>query len=134
MPGNIESVKCGIVQMVSGITDLGANAKYLKNAGGSSEGGDTETNLLEVVEVNAATFSLKLVGTSAILAADVAANAGAGRALPATEAIVMQRSYQGDFSGIRLASQQSEQFDLAVSVEALYGIPVQRRWRMFEHI
>lgn len=115
------------VQMVSGITDLGPNAKYLKHAGGSAEGADTETNLLEVSEVNTASFTVSLVGTSAILAAHVAG----GTPLAATDAIVMQRSYQGDFSGLRLISQQSEQFDLAVAVEALYGIPVQRRWRMF---
>lgn len=115
------------VQMISGITDLGDNGKFLLNAGGAAEGGDTETNLLEVVEVNAATFAVSLVGTSAILAAAVAAPLP----LAATEAIVMQRSYMGDMSGLRLASQQSKQFDLAVAVEALYGIPVQRRWRMY---
>lgn len=115
------------VQMVSGITDLGANAKYLKNAGGVAEGADTEVNLLEVVEVNAATYSVKLVGTSAVLAALVVST----DPLPANAAIVMQRSYMGDFSGLRLASQQSAAFDAAVAVEALYGIPVQRRWRMY---
>lgn len=115
------------VQMVSGITDLGATGKYQKNAGGTAEGADTEVNLLEVVEVNSASLQIKLVGTSAILAAHVA---GAS-ALAATDAIVMQRSYQGDMSGIRLASSLSEQFDLAVAVEPLYGIPVQRRWRMY---
>ena len=108
------------VQVVTGITDA------ITNAGGTPEGGDTKTNLLEVVEVNPVARTIKLVGTSPVLAAKVAAPAG----LLATDAIVMQRSYMGDFTGLRLISKASEAFATSGTVTNLYGIPTFRRWSM----
>lgn len=114
------------VQIVTGITDL------VTGAGGTAEGGDLETNLLEVVEVNTALKQIKVVGTSAVLAALVAAGVGVPGTgeLPANAAIVMQRSYMGDFTGLRLVSKLSEAFDLGTTGLSLHGIPMQRRWRM----
>lgn len=109
------------VQIVSGITST------ITGAGGTAEGGDAETNLLEIVEVDTTNKTVKLVGTSAVLTALV----GATNPLPDDAAIVMQRSYMGDFTGLRLISKASEAFDSAATVTNLYGIPTQRRWRMF---
>lgn len=109
------------VQVVSGITDL------ITGAGGTAEGVDTETNLLEVVEVDTAGRNIKLVGTSAVLAALVAAT----NPLPADGAIAMQRSYMGDLTGLRLISKASVAFDAGTTGLTLYSIPLQRRWRMF---
>lgn len=108
------------VQIVTGINDA------VTNGGGTAEGGDTITNLLEVVEVNAVARTIKLVGTSAILTARVAGP----NPLGATDAIVMQRSYMGDFTGIRLLSKAAEAFDLASTVTTIYGIPTFRKWKM----
>lgn len=115
------------VQMVTGITSA------ITGFGGVAEGGDTETNLLEVVEVDTTNKRVKLVGTSAVLASYVAAGIatpGTGE-MPANAAIVLQRSYMGDFIGLRLISKASEAYDLSATVTNLYGIPTQRRWRMF---
>jgi hypothetical protein len=115
------------VQMVTGITST------ITGAGGTAEGGDAETNLLEVVLVNTTDKKISLVGTSAVLAGYVAAGvavAGTGE-MPANAGICMQRSYQGDFTGLRLISKASEAFDSAGTITSLYGIPTQRRWRMF---
>lgn len=108
------------VQVVSGITDA------VTNGGGAAEGADTETNLLEVVSVNPTTRTVGLVGTSAVLAALVAAT----NPLPADGAIVMQRSYMGDMTGLRLLSKASIAHD-AGTVVNIYGIPTFRRWKMF---
>jgi hypothetical protein len=113
------------VQIVTGITGV-------DNSGGTSEGGDSGVNLLEVIEVNPATKSIKVVGTSAVLAALAAAavtTPGTGE-LPANAAIVMQGSYMGDFTGLRLVSNLSAAFDAGTAGLSLYGIPVQRRWKM----
>lgn len=115
------------VQMVTGITSL------VDGSGGTAEGGDLETNLLEVVEVNSVLRTVKLVGTSPVLAAYVAAGVstpGTGE-MPANAGICMQRSYQGDFAGLRLVSNLSAAFDAGTSGLTFQGIPLQRRWRMF---
>jgi hypothetical protein len=177
------------VQVVTGITS------NVTNTGGTAEGADTETNLLEVTEVNAALNRISLVGTStrlALLAAGAAnyttgtasqsgvtitgigttfiagmvggeikyadgtfsgvitvfnsatsltveasgsKTVGAqayslGFALGSSDAIAMQRSYGGDFTGLRLGSQLSVAFDAGTAGLTLYGIPLQRRWKM----
>jgi hypothetical protein len=115
------------VQVVTGITNL------VTGSGGSAEGGDTETNLLEVVEVDAAGLKIKVTGTSALLQGFAQAGnttPGTGE-LPANAAIVMQRSYEGDLTGLRLISKASVAFDAGTTGLSLYGIPLQRRWRMF---
>jgi hypothetical protein len=108
------------VQVVTGIDSLGE--------AGTAEGGDTETNLLEIVEVVPASKVIKLVGTSAVLAARVAGT----NPLGATDAIVMQRSYLGDLTGLRKVSMLSEMFDLATLPVGtkLYEVSLQRRWKM----
>lgn len=86
------------------------------NSGGAAEGGDAETNLLLVSEVIPSSRSVKLVGTSAHLAA----LSGVGP-LATTTGICMQRSYQAEpqgLSGVCMASSGS-----------LYGVPVKRRWQ-----
>ena len=108
------------VQVVTGITNA------ITNGGGVAEGGDAVTNLLEVVEVNPTNRTVALVGTSAVLAARVASPAPFG----ATDALVMQRSYMGDFTGLRLISKASEAYATAGTVTSLYGIPTFRRWSM----
>lgn len=109
------------VQVVTGIDALGES--------GTAEGGDAETNLLEVVEVDVENKKVKLVGTSAVLAARVAAPAPLG----ATDAIVMQRSYLRDLQGLRGVSLFSELYDLGTlpGGKTLYSIAPQRRWKMF---
>ena len=107
------------VQVVTGVDSLGA--------GGTAEGGDTETNLLLVSEVLPATRKIKLVGTSATLAALVLAPGPLG----AANAICMQRSYNGDFTGLKAVSEKSAAFDAGTTGLTLYGIPLQRRWRMY---
>lgn len=87
------------------------------NSGGTAEGGDAETNLLYISEVVPATRTIKLVGTSAILAARVAAPG----ALQTTSGLVMQRSYNAEpqgLSGVCMATSGS-----------LYGVSVKRRWQ-----
>lgn len=86
------------------------------NSGGAAEGGDAETNLLLVSEVVPSSRSVKLVGTSAVLAA----LSGAGPLLTTT-GLCMQRSYNAEpqgLSGVCMASSGS-----------LYGINVKRRWQ-----
>jgi hypothetical protein len=107
------------VQLVTGITST------VDGSGGSAEGGDLETNLLEVVEVNPALLQVKLVGTSPLLLAKVATDG-----LNSNEALVMQRSYMGDFTGLRLVSNLSAAFDAGTTGLSFQGIPVQRRWKM----
>jgi hypothetical protein len=108
------------VQVVSGITDS------ITNGGGTAEGGDTETNLLEVVSVDPIARTVGLVGTSVVLAGLVSGT----NPLPANAAIVMQRSYMGDMTGLRLLSKASIAHD-AGTVVNIYGIPTFRRWKMF---
>lgn len=86
------------------------------NSGGAAEGGDAETNLLLVQEVVPSSRSVKLVGTSPVLAALT----GVGPLLTTT-GICMQRSYNAEpqgLSGVCMASSGS-----------LYSIPVKRRWQ-----
>jgi len=109
------------VQVVTGITSL------IDGSGGTAEGGDTETNLLEVVSVDPVGRNVSLVGTSAVLAALVAGT----NPLGAAAAICMQRSYMGDMTGLRLVSKLSVAFDAGTTGLSLYGIPMQRRWRMY---
>lgn len=107
------------VQVVTGV-----NATT--GLGGTAEGGTTDTNLLEIIEVLPTQRQVKLVGTSAILAARVVATDPLG----ATDAICMQKSYLTDFTGLRLGSRLSEAFDAGTAGLTLFGIPLQRRWRM----
>lgn len=102
------------VQVVSGM------AAFPDNSGGAAEGGQTETNLLEVIEVDASAKSVSLCGTSPILAALT----GAGP-LPATSGLCMQKSYQVEPTGLKSV------FDLS-SGQSLYNIPHQRRWQSFK--
>lgn len=102
------------VQVVSGM-----NA-WPDNTGGAAEGGQTETNLLEIVEVLEDTRQIAVVGTSPILAAAAAGPA----ALPATSGVCMQKSYLVEPTGLKSI------FDEAVSgAGSLYNIPTQRRWK-----
>lgn len=102
------------VQYVAGMNT------YPDNTGGSAEGGDTDTNLLEIVAVDPVTRKVSLVGTSALLAGLV------GNPLPAASGICLQKSYLKDPTGLKTI------FDRAVagvgSGETLYNIPTQRRW------
>lgn len=97
------------VQVVTGLDSA--------NAGGSMEGGDATTNLLEVVEVDEDNSRVKLVGTSTRLAALVSGAA----ALAATDGFCMQRSYEGEPMGLDKV--------LMATSGSLYDIPVQRRWK-----
>lgn len=87
------------------------------NSGGAAEGGVTETNLLLCVEVVPATRQIKLVGTSALLAALVAGPA----AFATTSGLVVQRSYNSEPMGLTGA--------LMATTGSLYNIPVKRRWQ-----
>ena len=87
------------------------------NLGGVAEGGDTVANLLLLVEVLPATRQLKLVGTSAALAALVAGPA----ALPTTSGFVMQRSYMAEPQGLKGVT--------TATSGSLYGVAVKRRWQ-----
>jgi hypothetical protein len=98
------------IQYVSG---LNAN----DNLGGSAEGGDATTNLLLIQEVVPASRQLKLVGTSAALAALVAGP----DPVPTTSGFVMQRSYLAEPMGLRGAC-------MATS-GSLYGVTIKRRWQ-----
>jgi len=86
------------------------------NLGGTAEGGDAVTNLLEIVAVNVAARQVSLVGTSAALAALTGANP-----LATTAGLAMQRSY--------LAEPQGLGGTLTASSGTLYGLSVQRRWQ-----
>lgn len=102
------------IQYVSGM-----NA-YPDNTGGAAEGAQTETNLLEIVEVNVDTRDIKLVGTSPALTALI------GSPIPATSGFCMQKSYLVEPQGIKGI------FDASVAGSGtLYNIPVQRRWKMY---
>jgi hypothetical protein len=85
---------------------------------GTAEGGDAETNLLLVSAVNVTTRTVSLVGASPRLAALVAGTAP----LAATDAIVMQRSFNTDPMGLKGV------IDPVGAVTSLYDIPLQRRW------
>lgn len=95
------------------VTGLGAS----DNLGGAAEGGDTVTNLLLLQEVVPATRKLKLVGTSAALAALVAGPA----ALATTSGFCMQRSYLAEPQGLRGVTM--------ATTGSLYGVTVKRRWQ-----
>jgi len=100
-----------IVQMVSGYSVPGT---------GTMEGGTATTNHLTIQEVVPSLRQIKVVGTSAILAADVAAP----RAIQATEAVCMQGSLNNDPQGLKGV--------LDATSGTLYGITVQRRWQAFQ--
>lgn len=104
------------VQYVSG---MGA---WPDNTGGTAEGGQTETNLLEVVEVDVDARTIKLVGTSTALAALVAAPGP----VPATSGFAMQKSYLQDPQGLKGIFDASN-----AGTGTLYNIPIQRRWKAF---
>lgn len=95
------------------VTGMNAN----DNLGGAAEGGDSITNLLLVLEVVPAARQIKLVGTSPVLAARVAAPG----ALQTTSGLVMQRSYLAEPQGLKGAC-------MATS-GSLYNIAVKRRWQ-----
>ncbi len=98
------------VQIVSGLNPG-------DNLAGTAEGGDAQSNLLMVQEVLPATRQLKLVGTSPILAARVAAPG----ALQTTTGLCIQSSYMAEpqgLSGVCMATSGS-----------LYNINVKRRWQ-----
>jgi hypothetical protein len=100
------------VQYVTGL------AAFPVNTGGSMEGGDNLTNLLEIVSVNVATRQIGLIGVSAALAALAAGPA----VVPATAGFCMQRSYNGEPTGLG-------KILMASTGDDLYGIDVQRRWK-----
>jgi len=94
------------------VTGLAASA----NTGGSAEGGDSVTNLLQIVGVNKSTRAISLVGTSPHLAG--LANSGP---LATTTGLVPQRSNLSEAQGLKGA--------LMATSETLYGLSVQRRWQ-----
>lgn len=96
------------VQYVSGL-----NAG--DNDGGSAEGGDSTTNLLEITDVDVSNRQISLVGTSASLAS----LSGSGP-VPTTAGFAMQRSYNAEPLGLDGAVNKSS--------GTLYNIPIQRRW------
>lgn len=98
----------------------GMNA-YPDNTGGAAEGGQTETNLLEVVEVDEVNRQISLVGTSAALAALT----GVGPVL-ATSGFCMQKSYLVEPTGLKSI------FDASLAGSgSLYNISIQRRWKAY---
>ena len=101
------------VQVVSGM------AAFPDNTGGAAEGGQTETNLLEVALVDEVAKTIALCGTSPILAALT----GIGP-LPATSGVCMQKSYLVEPTGLKSI------FDFAAGT--LYNIPFQRRWSAYK--
>ena len=102
------------VQVVTGL------AAYPDNTGGAAEGGQTETNLLEVLEVFPETRTVQLVGTSAILTGLI------GAPVPVTTGFCMQKSYGVEPKGLKTI------FDAAIAgTGSLYSIPVQRRWKSY---
>jgi len=104
------------LQMVSGYTHAHPTSA------GAAEGGDAVTNLLEVVDVDPAAKTVSLVGTSALLTA-----ASGSAPLAATEALVMQRSFNREPVGLKVISDLS---DGTLAAGSLYGINIQRRWKM----
>lgn len=104
------------VQYVSGM------GTYPSNAGGTAEGGTTETNLLEIVSVDPANRQISLVGTSTALST----LAGGPSPVPAASGFCMQKSYNSEPTGLKSI------FDVAVaSSGTLYNIAYQRRWTAF---
>jgi len=101
------------IQVVTGL------AAYPTNTGGAAEGGQTETNLLEVIEVDVAAKSVSVAGTSAVLAALT----GVGPML-ATSGFCMQKSYGVEPEGLKGIRDIS-----AAGSGSLYNIPTQRRWK-----
>lgn len=99
-------------QLVQIVTGLNAN----NNLAGAMEGGDSETNILEVVGFNPATRQVSLVGTSAHLAGLAGANP-----LATTTGLVPQRSYLREPMGYENV--------LKATTGSLYGIPVQEFWK-----
>ncbi len=91
-----------------------------------NSGGAVENDLLEIVEVNPTTRAVYLVGVSARLAA----LALAIDEFQATDGLCMQGSYQEDFTGLRKVSILSELYDNGTP-GTLYGVAIQRRWKMF---
>lgn len=89
--------------------------------------GTVEADLLEIVEVNPTTRTVYLVGTSATLGALVTAT----DPLPATVGLAMQGSFGGDFTGLRAVSNKSALYDLGTPALTLYGVALQRRWKMY---
>lgn len=90
-------------------------------------GGAVENDLLEIVEVNPTTRTVYLVGTSVRLAALVTST----DPLAATDGLVMQGSYLGDFTGLRAVSNKSALYDAGTPGLTLYGVALQRRWKMY---
>lgn len=103
------------LQMVTGYTYASPTSA------GAAEGGDSETNLLEVVAVDVVAKTISLVGTSARLGVLTGVNP-----LAATDAIVMQRSFNREPVGLRQISDLSD----GTIAGTIYGIAVQRRWKM----
>jgi len=95
------------------VTGLGT---FPDNSGGSMEGGDALTNVLEVVSVNVVTRTIGLIGVSSALATLAGANP-----VPASAGFCMQRSYNGEPTGFGKV--------LMATSSTLYGIDVQRRWQ-----
>lgn len=103
------------VQFIDGL------GTYPDNSGGSAEGGTTETNLLEIVEVDVANRQIHLVGTSS----ELSSLSGSGP-LPADEGLCMQKSYDSEPLGLKSV------YDFAVAGSGtLYNISYQRRWAPF---
>ena len=88
------------------------------NSAGAAEGGQTETNLLEILSVDPDTREVELCGTSAILAALT----GVGP-MTAVTGIAMQKSFGVEPQGLKGIR------DASVLGGSLYNIPVQRRWK-----
>lgn len=103
------------IQAVTGMSALP------DNTGGAAEGGQTETNLLEVTDVDPDTREITLSGTSAVLN-------GLNGATNATTGFCMQKSYEVEPQGIKGIFEASK-----AGSGTLYNIPVQRRWKSFTH-
>lgn len=103
------------IQVVSGMNALPDNSV------GAAEGGQTETNLLEIVDVDPDTKEITLEGTSPVL------NALNG-ATNATTGFCMQKSFGVEPQGIRGIFNAS-----VAGTGSLYNIPVQRRWKSYVH-
>lgn len=101
--------------------------QYVSGLASDNTAGVVEGDLLEIVEVNPTTRIVYLVGVSAALAALVAGVA----VLPATSGLVMQGSYLADFTGLRQVANKSALYDLGTAGLTLYGVALQRRWKMF---
>lgn len=90
-------------------------------------GGVVEADLLEILEVNPTTRVVYLKGTSARLTQLV----NLADPLATTDGICMQGSYLGDFTGLRKISNYSALYDAGTTGLTLYGVPLQRRWKMY---